>query len=66
MGKSIKGSQDVSQEEKEIDAALRPHSLGEFIGQERVQKQLDLVLRAAKSRGAVPTLGAHTADVAQW
>ena len=54
MAKSIKGSEDVNQEDREIDAALRPHSLGEFIGQERVQKQLDLVLRAAKSRGAVP------------
>jgi Holliday junction DNA helicase RuvB len=38
--------------ERAAEAALRPRSLGEFIGQSRVKDQLDLVLRAARSRGA--------------
>ncbi|MFF5717294.1 Holliday junction branch migration DNA helicase RuvB [Streptomyces buecherae] len=39
-------------EEQAIEAALRPKDLGEFVGQERVREQLDLVLRAARQRGA--------------
>ncbi|WP_165984821.1 Holliday junction branch migration DNA helicase RuvB [Streptomyces sp. YIM 98790] len=39
-------------EDAAVEAALRPRSLGEFIGQERVREQLDLVLRAARARGA--------------
>src|SRR5581483_4966647 len=35
-------------------AALRPRDLDEFIGQERVREQLDLVLQAARQRGAAP------------
>jgi holliday junction DNA helicase RuvB len=38
-------------EERAVEAALRPKDLGEFIGQERVREQLDLVLRAARARG---------------
>ncbi|SFD37635.1 Holliday junction branch migration DNA helicase RuvB [Streptomyces aidingensis] len=38
-------------EDTAVEAALRPRSLGEFIGQERVREQLDLVLRAARARG---------------
>lgn len=34
------------------DAALRPSTLDEFVGQQRVKDQLDLVLRAAKHRSA--------------
>ncbi len=41
-------------EEREIEAALRPRSLDEFIGQHRVREQLSLVLDAAKGRGRVP------------
>jgi Holliday junction DNA helicase RuvB len=35
----------------ELDGALRPHTLNEFVGQERVKSQLGLVLEAAKRRG---------------
>ncbi|RBM23985.1 Holliday junction branch migration DNA helicase RuvB [Streptomyces sp. PT12] len=35
-----------------VEAALRPKDFGEFIGQTRVREQLDLVLRAARARGA--------------
>lgn len=39
-------------EDQAVEAALRPKDLGEFIGQEKVREQLDLVLRAARARGA--------------
>lgn len=38
-------------EERAVEAALRPGKLGEFVGQERVREQLDLVLTAARQRG---------------
>lgn len=38
-------------EEKIIEKSLRPQSLAEFIGQEKLKQQLDIFLRAAKSRG---------------
>jgi Holliday junction DNA helicase RuvB len=37
--------------EKSQELALRPKSLTDFVGQERVHKQLSLLLSAAKSRG---------------
>jgi holliday junction DNA helicase RuvB len=39
-------------EDSAVEAALRPRTLDEFVGQERVRQQLDLVLRAARQRGA--------------
>jgi Holliday junction DNA helicase RuvB len=39
-------------EDSAVEAALRPKDLGEFIGQRKVREQLDLVLRAARARGA--------------
>ena len=41
-------------EEREVEAALRPRSLDEFIGQHRVREQLSLVLEAARGRDGVP------------
>ncbi|GAA4065676.1 Holliday junction branch migration DNA helicase RuvB [Nonomuraea soli] len=38
----------------QIEAALRPKSLGEFIGQSRVREQLSLVLQGALKRGKAP------------
>ncbi len=40
--------------EHEIEAALRPKHLGEFIGQHRVREQLALVLEAARLRARPP------------
>lgn len=40
--------------EREIEAALRPRTLGELIGQDRVREQLALVLEAAKGRSRTP------------
>ncbi|WP_216853286.1 Holliday junction branch migration DNA helicase RuvB [Phytoactinopolyspora halotolerans] len=38
-------------DERAVEAALRPRTLGEFIGQERLREQLSLVLDAARGRG---------------
>ena len=38
-------------EDQAVEAALRPKGLDEFVGQPKVREQLDLVLRAARSRG---------------
>jgi Holliday junction DNA helicase RuvB len=40
--------------ERAAEAALRPRSLDEFVGQERVREQLSLVLRAAQHRARPP------------
>jgi Holliday junction DNA helicase RuvB len=45
---------DADADERVVEAALRPKSLDEVIGQERVREQLGLVLDAAKARGRVP------------
>ena len=41
----------VEVEEKVVEKKLRPQKLAEFIGQEKLKKQLDIFLRAARSRG---------------
>ena len=38
-------------DEEELDSSLRPRSLDEFVGQERVKEQLSIALEAAKGRG---------------
>jgi len=43
---------DSMNEEREVEAALRPKNLADFVGQHRVRNQLSLVLEAAKLRGA--------------
>ena len=42
----------LAEQEKVADAALRPTSLADFVGQQRVKDQLNLVLSAAKQRNA--------------
>src|SRR6478609_2653915 len=44
----------AGEEERVVESALRPHSLGEFVGQPKVARQLDLVLEGAKRRGRPP------------
>lgn len=39
-------------EESAAESALRPKTLQEFIGQERVRQQIDVLLRAARHRGS--------------
>ena len=50
-GLEIEGGAD---DERQVEAALRPRSLAEFIGQHRVREQLGLVLDAARGRARVP------------
>ena len=40
--------------DSDVEASLRPRSLSEFVGQERVREQLELVLSGAKLRGTPP------------
>ncbi len=54
MGGSEPLSVDVQDDERVIEAALRPKSLDEVVGQTRVRAQLGLVLEAAKQRGRAP------------
>jgi Holliday junction DNA helicase RuvB len=42
---------EVSDEDRQVEGALRPKTLAEFVGQHRVREQLDLILRAALQRG---------------
>jgi Holliday junction DNA helicase RuvB len=41
----------LAPDEEELDGSLRPRSLEEFVGQERVKEQLAIALEAAKGRG---------------
>jgi holliday junction DNA helicase RuvB len=41
----------LAPEEEELDGSLRPRSLEEFVGQQRVKEQLAIALEAAKGRG---------------
>jgi Holliday junction DNA helicase RuvB len=41
----------LSPEDREFDVALRPRSLGEFVGQDRVKEQLAVLLDGARNRG---------------
>lgn len=41
----------LAPDEEELDGSLRPRSLAEFVGQERVKEQLAVALEAAKGRG---------------
>src|SRR6185369_3547455 len=42
---------EADADERAVEAALRPRSLDEVVGQERVREQLSLVLEAARARG---------------
>ncbi len=42
---------DADLDDRAVEGALRPRSLAEFVGQERVRAQLGLVLEAARRRG---------------
>ena len=46
-------SAGADEQERASELALRPKSLGEFVGQQRVSSQIDLLLQAARSRNSV-------------
>src|SRR5215218_1768608 len=45
---------EAGPEDRAFEAALRPRTLDELVGQERVREQLTLVLQAAVARGRTP------------
>ena len=45
---------EAERDERAVEAALRPRTLDEVIGQERVREQLSLVLQAARRRELAP------------
>jgi len=42
---------DLRPDERDFDAALRPKTLGEFVGQDRIKEQLGLLIEGAAARG---------------
>jgi Holliday junction DNA helicase RuvB len=44
-------AQDETPEEQEFEVKLRPHDFENYIGQERLKKNLQLAIKAAKKRG---------------
>jgi Holliday junction DNA helicase RuvB len=47
-------SVDADGDERAVEAALRPRTLDEVVGQERVREQLSLLLEAARARQSAP------------
>ncbi|HST16655.1 MAG TPA: Holliday junction branch migration DNA helicase RuvB [Gaiellaceae bacterium] len=41
----------LGETEEELERSLRPRTLADFVGQDRVKEQLDIALEAAKARG---------------
>ena len=41
----------LREDDHELDAALRPRTLDEFVGQERIKEQLALLIEGARARG---------------
>src|SRR5919201_4142727 len=41
----------IRDDEREVDAALRPRTLDDFVGQERTKEQLGLLIEGARARG---------------
>ncbi len=50
MPKRIITTDIIKDEEEKLEATLRPHSLSEYIGQEKVKNNLDVFIKAAKNR----------------
>jgi holliday junction DNA helicase RuvB len=44
---------EPASDEREFDLSLRPRSLGEFVGQDRIKKVLGMSIEAARKRGEV-------------
>ncbi len=45
---------EAGEDEQQVEAALRPRRLAEFVGQQRVREQLSLLLDSAQRRGRPP------------
>lgn len=46
-------SPDLEETDKDIELSLRPHTLNEYIGQEKAKENLKIFIEAAKTRGDV-------------
>lgn len=46
-------SPDLEETDKDIELSLRPHTLNEYIGQEKAKENLKIYIEAAKTRGDV-------------
>jgi len=44
-------SLQIKEEDKFLDSALRPKSWEDYIGQERIKKNIEIIIKAAKQRG---------------
>lgn len=44
-------SNQLTDDERGLEAALRPHSLQEYVGQSRMKESLEICIEAAKRRG---------------
>lgn len=53
-GDDLLGPEVASEAEIAFEGALRPKSLGEFVGQRKVRGQLELLLKAAAMQGRTP------------
>ncbi len=53
MTDALMGS-EVRPEEVAFEASLRPRSLEEFVGQDRIKRQIGLIVRAARKRAGAP------------
>jgi holliday junction DNA helicase RuvB len=47
-------SREASPDEREFEATLRPRVLAEFVGQERIKRQVGLIIEAARNRNQPP------------
>ena len=47
---------EVTEEDKRIEGSLRPQTLDEYIGQERIKSTLKVFIHVAKSRGEALTM----------
>lgn len=46
-------SPDLEETDNDIELSLRPHTLNEYIGQEKAKENLKIYIEAAKTRGDV-------------
>ena len=56
-------SPDLEETDKDIELSLRPHTLNEYIGQEKVKENLKIYIQAAKTEATALTMFCFTAHL---
>lgn len=51
MGERLVTNRHLTEDERGLEASLRPHTLDEYVGQERMKESLRICIEAAKRRG---------------